>query len=65
MAGDQERVVRKFNANCGRDIEFSHDRRVARGQGLNAVYNVAFSNDQIPDGLQFSVKILQSSVHVS
>ena len=62
MATNQEReVVGKFNANCGRDIEFSNERRVARGKGCNAIHSVAFSNDQIPIGLQFSVEILQSS----
>ena len=62
MATDQEReVVGKFNANCGRDIEFSNERRVARGKGNDAIHSVAFSNDPIPIGLQFSVKILQGS----
>ena len=66
MAADQEReVVGKFNANCGRDIEFSNERRVARGKGRNAIHSVAFSNDPIPIGLQFSVKILEDSLFVS
>ena len=66
MAADQEKeVVGKFNANCGRDIEFSNERRVAIGKGRNAIHSVAFSNDQIPIGLQFSVKILQDSLFVS
>ena len=56
-----EEVVGKFSAKCGRHIEFSNERRVARGKGRNAVHNVAFSNDQIPIGFQFSVKILQQS----
>ena len=65
MAANQEKdayVVGQFNAKCGRGIEFSHDRRVASGIGKR---RFAFSNDPIPIGLQFSVKILQNSIFVS
>ena len=62
MATSQEKeVVGKFNANCGRGIKLSHDGRVASGNYTSSVANIAFSNDQIPIGLQFSVKILRKS----
>ena len=65
MGANQEKeVVGKFNAKCGRGIEFSRDRRVAWSKGYQDTF--AFSNDQIPIGLQFSVKMLEKgSVFVS
>ena len=69
MAAKQEKEVvhvREFNAKCGQGIEFSQERRVASGKGLHGLDNFAFSNDQIPIGLQFSVKILdKGSAYVS
>ena len=42
---------------CDTNIELSHERRVAIGKGYT--HNFVFSNDQIPVGLKFSVKILK------
>ena len=55
MADGREWRVGRFQPKCSRSVVLSEDRRVAEGEGLGYV----FSNDQIPIGLQFSVKILQ------
>ena len=48
-----------FHPICGADVELSKEKRVAIGKGYG--HNFAFSNDPIPIGLQFSVKILKKS----
>ena len=62
MADSGEGRVGRFHPKCRRSVVLSEDRRVAEGEGIGYV----FSNDQIPIGLQFSVKILQKgSAYVS
>ena len=57
-ANQEKEVVGRFHPRCGLGTEFSHERRVASGKENRAF---AFSNDQIPIGLQFSVKFLEES----
>ena len=59
MADSEEGRVGKFHPKCSPSIELSEDRRVASGKGYSGSF--VFSNDPIPIGLQFSVKILQKS----
>ena len=55
----------KFHPKCQRNVTLSEDRRIASEKfGLGAV-PVAFSSDQIPIGIKFSVKILQQGFLVS
>ena len=51
-------VLGKFHPNCGKAVNLSKDRGIASGYYTYA-FCVAFSNDPIPIGLKFSVKILQ------
>ena len=61
MAASEENRVGKFHPRCGRNIELSHEKTVTTGKDY-AVDSFAFSNDQIPIGLQFSDQyILQTS----
>ena len=46
----------RFHPKCSSSVALSEDRRVAKGKGN---IDFVFSNDPIPIGLQFSVKILQ------
>ena len=55
----------KFHPKCGRKITLSENRRIASGNLGSGVFSIAFSNDQIPIGIQFSVKTLQNSFFVS
>ena len=48
----------RFHPKCSSGVELSKDRRVATGKGN---IGFVFSNDPIPIGLQFSVKISQKS----
>ena len=56
MADSGEGQGGRFHPKCSPRVVLSEDRRVARGLGYSG--GVAFSNDPIPIGLQFSVKIL-------
>ena len=56
MADSGEGRVGRFHSKCSTTVVLSEDRRVSRGNGY---YDFVFSNDPIPIGLQFSVKILQ------
>ena len=56
MADSGEGRVGRFHPKCSWSVVLSEDRRAAEGKGIGYV----FSNDQIPIGLQFSVKILQN-----
>ena len=56
MADSGERRVGRFHSKCSSGVELSKDRRVAKGKGK---VEFVFSNDPIPIGLQFSVKIFQ------
>ena len=53
--------VGTFHSICDTDVELSHERKVAIGKGY--AHNFVFSNDQIPIGLKFSVKILKEVSH--
>ena len=46
-----------FHSKCSQGVVLSEGRRVARGERIGSQF--AFSNDPIPIGLKFSVKILQ------
>ena len=66
-ASEGKRVVDgpgAFHPRCSANVELSNERRVASGTISPAF---ALSKDQIPTGLQFSVKILKHSrlVYVS
>ena len=65
-ANEGKRVVdgqEAFHPKCSANVKLNNERRVASGKTSPAF---AFSKDQIPTGLQFSVKILQQSfVYVS
>ena len=64
MADSGEWRVGRFQPKCSSTVELSEDRRVARGKSYYV--NFVFSNDPIPIGLQFSVKILhKGSEYVS
>ena len=60
MADSGEERVGRFHPKCSPGVVLSEDRRVARGKDY-IIYSgsYVFSNDPIPIGLQFSVKILQ------
>ena len=47
----------RFHPKCSSSVVLSEDRRLARGKGLDNCF--VLSNDPIPIGLQFSVKILR------
>ena len=55
----------KFHPKCQGGVTLSEDRRIASGKPGSGAFPIAFSNDQIPIGIQFSVKILQPSFIVS
>ena len=55
----------KFHPKCGRNVTLSEDRRIASGKPGAFEFPIAFSNDPISKGLQFSVKILQQCSFVS
>ena len=57
MADSGEGREGRFHPKCSSGVVLSEDRRVARGIPYSGSY--VFSNDPIPIGLQFSVKILQ------
>ena len=48
----------EFHPKCSKGVQLSENRRIATGFSL---FTVAFSNEPIPNGLKFSVKILQKS----
>ena len=56
MDDSEEGRVGRFHPKCSSGVVLSEDRRVARGKGY---YDFVFSNDPIPIGVQFSVKILK------
>ena len=58
MADSGEGRVGRFHPKCSTTVVLSEDRRVASGI-LCYSGSFVFSNDPIPIGLQFSVKILQ------
>ena len=60
MAVSSEAVLGKFHPKCGNGATLSEDRRTASG-GSRLGLCVAFSNDPIPRGLKFSVKIVQEA----
>ena len=62
---DSSVIPWKFHWSCGQGITLSEDRRTADGGRKHSNVYGAFSNDPIPNGLQFSVKILETSPHVS
>ena len=55
----------KFHPKCQGGITLSENRRIASEKLASGAVPIAFSNDQIPIGIQFSVKILQQSFFVS
>ena len=55
----------KFHPKCERNVTLSEDRRIASGKLGSGALPIAFSNDPIPIGIQFSVKILQQGIFVS
>ena len=66
MAVSQEEVVGKFHPKFGEGIELSEDKRIASGNESVYSCTLAFSNDPIPNGVKFLVKILkQGSRRVS
>ena len=48
-----------FHQKCGDEVVLSEGRRVASGSRVGPGLPIAFSNDPIPKGVQFSVKVLQ------
>ena len=57
MADSGEGREGRFHPKCSSSVVLSEDKKVARGIPYSG--GVAFSNDPIPIGLQFSVKILE------
>ena len=59
--GENVPVFGQFHQNCGEGVVLSEGRRVATGRPHYAFDPplIAFSNDPIPKGAQFSVKVLQ------
>ena len=50
----------KFHPKCQGGVTLSEDRRIASGKpSIFGAFPIAFSNDKIPIGIQFSVKTLQ------
>ena len=60
MAARTERVsvFGQFHQKCGDEVVLSEGRRVASGS-IGRPPPIAISNDPIPKGVQFSVKVLQ------
>ena len=56
--GESEKGVGTFHPKCGRGVKFSDNCKFASGEGFSDSF--VFSNEQIPIGVQFSVKILQT-----
>ena len=67
MADSGEGRVGRFHSKCSSSVVLSEDRRVARGStpDYGVFIDFVFSNDPIPIGLQFSVKIFQKGSAVS
>ena len=59
MADSGERRVGTFHSKCSPGVVLSEGRKVASGTGLQDCF--VFTNEPIPIGLQFSVKILQKT----
>ena len=61
--GENVPVFGQFHQKCGDTVVLSEGRRVASGSSCTYSvinpYPIAFSNDPIPKGAQFSVKVLQ------
>ena len=57
--GENVPVFGQFHQKCGDKVVLSEGRRVASGS-LRRL-QIAFSNDPIPKGVQFTVKVLQES----
>ena len=62
---DDAQSYGKFHSKCGRNVTLSENRRIASGEFGSGADPITFSNDQIPIGIQFSVKILQQGIFVS
>ena len=72
-AGYVRLVFGQFHQRCGERVELSAGRRVASGRTYSifervaSVYgfcnppSIAFSNDPVPKGVQFSVKVLREA----
>ena len=58
---DNEGRAGRFHLKCSSSVVLSEDRRVAQGKGS---IGFVFSNDPIPIGLQFSLKILQKDLAI-
>ena len=66
--GEGVPVFGQFHQKCGDDVVLSEGRRVASGSSTDSIFDplpIAFSNDPIPKGVQFSVKVLQEGEGVS
>ena len=59
--GEGVPVFGQFHQKCGEGVVLSEGRRVASGctSSILGPLRIAFSNDPIPKGVQFSVKVLQ------
>ena len=59
--GENVPVFGQFHQKCGVNVVLSEGRRVASGCTYSPLGPppIAFSNDPIPKGAQFSVKVLQ------
>ncbi len=66
MAARTERVsvFGQFHQKCGDEVVLSEGRRVASGS-IGRPPPIAISNDPIPKGVQFSVKVLEGKAYVS
>ena len=51
-------VFGQFHQKCGEGVVLSEGRRIASGS-IVGPFPIAFSNDPIPKGVYFSVKVLQ------
>ena len=64
--GENVPVFGQFHQKCGDKVVLSEGRRAASAGGsLVGTPPIAFSNDPIPKGVQFSVKVLQEGGFVS
>ena len=57
--GENVPVFGQFHQKCGKRMVLSEERRVASGGSMLGPLPIVFSNDPIPKGVQFSVKVLQ------
>ena len=55
-------ILGEFHPKCSESVQLSENRRTASGTSLSAA---AFSKDPIPNGLKFTVPILQKGAFVS